>query len=186
MIGEWAFGSGGGVPRSATPFGGTGDGRTKIRMEFRREAASGGPGVAGEHLNGFHPGAAVGERPMRSSQVTVRARVPIAAGVAMSFMPAGFRGVPALIPPGVRPLKHTPRRVEVKIEDLKFKPADIEVGPGDTVVWTNDDETEHGIKADDGSFNSGRLPAATPTSTSSTRPARSSTTTTCTPGCTAA
>lgn len=94
---------------------------------------------------------------MRSSQVTVRARVPIAAGVVCLLCLPGLGASPPSSPLASAPLKHTPRRVEVKIEDLKFKPADIEVGPGDTVVWTNDDETEHGIKANDGSFNSGRL-----------------------------
>jgi plastocyanin len=53
--------------------------------------------------------------------------------------------------------KHVPRRVEVKIEDLKYKPAEIEVGAGDTVVWMNDDDTDHLVKADDGSFSSGRI-----------------------------
>ena len=53
--------------------------------------------------------------------------------------------------------KHAPRRVEIKIEDLKYKPAEIEVGAGDTVVWVNDDDTDHLVKADDGSFNSGRI-----------------------------
>jgi plastocyanin len=53
--------------------------------------------------------------------------------------------------------KHAPRRVEIKIEDLKYKPAEVEVGAGDTVVWINDDDTDHLVKADDGSFNSGRI-----------------------------
>ena len=53
--------------------------------------------------------------------------------------------------------KHTPRRIEIKIEDLKYKPAEIEVGAGDTVVWVNDDDTDHLVKAEDGSFNSGRI-----------------------------
>jgi len=53
--------------------------------------------------------------------------------------------------------KHAPRRVEIRIEDLKYKPAEIEVGAGDTVVWVNDDDTDHLVKAEDGSFNSGRI-----------------------------
>jgi len=36
--------------------------------------------------------------------------------------------------------KHAPRRVEIKIDDLKYKPAEIEVAAGDTVVWINDDQ----------------------------------------------
>ena len=55
--------------------------------------------------------------------------------------------------------RHAPRRVEVKIEDLKFKPVTIEISTGDTIVWINDDDTDHDIKADDGSFDSGRLAA---------------------------
>lgn len=46
---------------------------------------------------------------------------------------------------------------QVTIEDLKYKPAEIKVKVGDTVVWTNNDDREHTVTAEDGSFKSGRL-----------------------------
>jgi plastocyanin len=45
----------------------------------------------------------------------------------------------------------------VDIEDLKYKPAEIKVKVGETVVWTNNDDREHTITADDNSFKSGPL-----------------------------
>ena len=48
-------------------------------------------------------------------------------------------------------------RVEVSIEGLKYKPGTIRVEVGDTIVWTNNDDRDHSIKASDGSFASGRL-----------------------------
>jgi plastocyanin len=49
------------------------------------------------------------------------------------------------------------KRVSVTIEGLKFRPDSITVEVGDTVVWTNADDREHTVTADDNSFNSGRL-----------------------------
>ena len=45
----------------------------------------------------------------------------------------------------------------VSIQDVKFTPREIKVKKGDTVVWTNSDERDHTVTADDGSFNSGNL-----------------------------
>jgi plastocyanin len=45
----------------------------------------------------------------------------------------------------------------VNIEDLKYKPAEIKIKIGETVLWTNNDEREHTITADDNSFKSGPL-----------------------------
>jgi plastocyanin len=45
----------------------------------------------------------------------------------------------------------------VDIEDLKFKPAEIKIKIGETVAWTNNDDREHTITADDNSFKSGPL-----------------------------
>lgn len=47
--------------------------------------------------------------------------------------------------------------VEVTIKDLKFAPASITIKPGDTVTWTNRDNRDHAIVAEDGSFKSGNL-----------------------------
>lgn len=48
-------------------------------------------------------------------------------------------------------------RVNVTIDGLKYNPATIEIAAGDTVVWTNNDDREHTVTADDGSFDSKRL-----------------------------
>ena len=45
----------------------------------------------------------------------------------------------------------------VDIEDLKYKPAEIKIKVGETVAWTNNDDREHTITADDNSFKSGPL-----------------------------
>lgn len=48
-------------------------------------------------------------------------------------------------------------RTNVSISGLKYNPQSIEIKAGDTVVWTNNDDREHTVTADDGSFESGRL-----------------------------
>jgi plastocyanin len=47
--------------------------------------------------------------------------------------------------------------VKVSMSKLKFNPSVVTVAPGDTVIWTNDDDRGHTIVADDGSFNSGEI-----------------------------
>lgn len=42
----------------------------------------------------------------------------------------------------------------VAIANFAFDPADVEVAPGTTVTWTNDDGTPHRVKANDDSFDS--------------------------------
>ena len=49
------------------------------------------------------------------------------------------------------------KKVTVTITDLKYRPATVEVAVGDTVTWTNNDDREHTVTADDGSFDSGKL-----------------------------
>ena len=46
---------------------------------------------------------------------------------------------------------------DVTIEDLKYKPKELTIKVGDTVTWTNNDDREHTVVADDGSFKSGPL-----------------------------
>ncbi|HEX8914255.1 MAG TPA: cupredoxin domain-containing protein [Humisphaera sp.] len=50
-----------------------------------------------------------------------------------------------------------PRRVAVTIDNLKYAPQEVTVDVGDTVVWTNNDDREHTVTADDGAFSSGRV-----------------------------
>jgi plastocyanin len=42
---------------------------------------------------------------------------------------------------------------EVSMADITFDPAEVTVGVGDTVTWTNDDSVDHDVTAD--SFSSG-------------------------------
>src|SRR4051812_26270723 len=50
-----------------------------------------------------------------------------------------------------------PRRVAVTIDNLRYSPPEVTVDVGDTVVWTNNDDREHTVTADDAAFSSGRL-----------------------------
>jgi plastocyanin len=47
--------------------------------------------------------------------------------------------------------------VKVAIQKMKFSPAAVVVRPGDTVVWTNNDQHDHTVDAADGSFTSGTI-----------------------------
>jgi plastocyanin len=47
---------------------------------------------------------------------------------------------------------------KVNIDDQKFSPKEIKIKKGDTIVWTNNDDRDHTVTADDGkSFDSGNL-----------------------------
>src|SRR4051812_24580233 len=41
---------------------------------------------------------------------------------------------------------------KIEIKDKKYSPAKLTIKAGDTVVWTNRDDGDHTIVADDGSF----------------------------------
>src|SRR2546423_7216111 len=45
----------------------------------------------------------------------------------------------------------------VSIKGMKFSPATVTIKPGEKVVWTNKDDYDHAVVADDGSFKSGNL-----------------------------
>ena len=47
--------------------------------------------------------------------------------------------------------------VTVTIHDDAFDPAQLDIAPGTTVTWVNNDDEVHTVTADDGLFNSGRL-----------------------------
>jgi plastocyanin len=47
----------------------------------------------------------------------------------------------------------------VTMRDKKYAPASLTVKVGDTVVWTNNDEHDHTVVADDKSFKSGNIGA---------------------------
>ena len=46
---------------------------------------------------------------------------------------------------------------KVSIKDVSFSPRELRIKKGDTVTWTNTDERDHTVTADDGSFKSGKL-----------------------------
>lgn len=51
----------------------------------------------------------------------------------------------------------SPRRHVVEIQKFKFIPAELEVSPGDTIVWINRDIVPHTATASDKSWNSGAI-----------------------------
>ena len=53
--------------------------------------------------------------------------------------------------------KDEARQHAVSIKGMKFSPASITVKPGEKIVWTNQDDYDHTVVADDGSFKSGNL-----------------------------
>lgn len=52
-----------------------------------------------------------------------------------------------------------PEAVTVTIVDFAFAPQQVEIAPGTTVTWTNQDATPHTATAADNSFDSGRIDA---------------------------
>ena len=48
-------------------------------------------------------------------------------------------------------------REDISIKDGKFNPAAVNIVVNDSVEWTNDDNRDHRIVADDGSFDSGKI-----------------------------
>lgn len=69
----------------------------------------------------------------------------------------------ALLPLGARfasaEERAEPRRHTVTIEGNAFRPADLTVDRGDTVVWVNRDFYPHTATDTEGSFDSGLIPA---------------------------
>ena len=58
----------------------------------------------------------------------------------------------ALLAPGALAKDH-----KIVIKDVAFSPKELKIKKGDTVTWTNADERDHTVTADDGSFKSGNL-----------------------------
>lgn len=46
----------------------------------------------------------------------------------------------------------------VTIANMEFSPDPVAIKVGDTVIWTNKDRSTHTATADDGSFDTGRIP----------------------------
>ena len=51
----------------------------------------------------------------------------------------------------------TPPAAAVSIKDRKFTPETLTIKKGQTVTWTNNDDLDHTVNANDGSFSSGTL-----------------------------
>lgn len=60
-----------------------------------------------------------------------------------------------------RPLRRRTRAAHkttsVSIESHRFKPDSVDVQAGDSVEWTNNDDSDHTVTAADSSFDSGKL-----------------------------
>ncbi|MGE5611405.1 MAG: cupredoxin domain-containing protein [Bacillota bacterium] len=48
-------------------------------------------------------------------------------------------------------------QVTVSIKSRQFTPSKVTIKKGQTVVWTNNDDCDHAVEADDDSFSSGTL-----------------------------
>src|SRR5689334_5823584 len=46
---------------------------------------------------------------------------------------------------------------KVSIDNIKYEPKEIRIKKGETVVWTNSDDRDHTVTADDGSFASKKI-----------------------------
>lgn len=46
-------------------------------------------------------------------------------------------------------MKKDAKQHEVRMLDMAFSPSNIKIGVGDTIVWINDDQTEHNAQRDD-------------------------------------
>ncbi len=62
--------------------------------------------------------------------------------------------------------------VAVALRELAFNPAELQVAPGTTVVWTNEDPFQHSVTSDDGLFDSGLLDQGTSFTFTFTEPGR--------------
>ena len=93
--------------------------------------------------------------------LTVAASVTGAAGLSSTgysdvfcgTAPRTFHPEPVVLPP-----HSTPMNVQVSIAGFAFDPADLTVNVGDTVIWTNNDDTSHGTASDTGIWSSGLFP----------------------------
>src|SRR4051794_37027066 len=90
------------------------------------------------------------EKPMKRSPMMILILV-LAAAIAAQAMGADDKDKPA----GDKPKTETKGKISIK--DIQFKPATITIKAGETVTWTNDDDRDHAVIADDGSFKSGKI-----------------------------
>ena len=65
----------------------------------------------------------------------------------------------ALYAPAAAQKEPAAKEHKVAIQDVKFTPREIKVKKGDTVIWSNADERDHTVTADDGSFDTDNIDA---------------------------
>lgn len=53
--------------------------------------------------------------------------------------------------------KRAAKTHEITIKSSRFSPASLTIKAGDTVIWTNEDDKDHTVNADDKSFKSDNL-----------------------------
>lgn len=71
--------------------------------------------------------------------------------------PRPSRGSKLLLVPLLMLLGVSAAPVGVSIEDLRYSPDSVTIKVGQSVMWTNNDERDHTVKATDGSFESPNL-----------------------------
>ena len=97
----------------------------------------------------------------RTRGVLVAALVLLLIGVAWTLRPGPTIGAaPSEARRAESPVSSAAQaraRVQVPIEEFRYQPTTVTVPAGTTVVWTNLDEANHTVTADDDSFDSGLL-----------------------------
>ncbi|GBD19181.1 Amicyanin-alpha [bacterium HR27] len=92
---------------------------------------------------------------------------PSLASPARSSSPSIVTTAPA---PGRQPTVTSTGTVEIRIVNFDFKPAEVTVPAGTTLVWRNVSPTTHTVTAKDGAFDSGLLEGGKDYSVTLTQP----------------
>jgi plastocyanin len=94
--------------------------------------------------------------------------IPITLSRYFGAGPRRQRGEPQS--PGADSVSAEGTTISARMEDFSFQPAQLEVRPGTTVVWTNQGQVIHTVTAEDRSFDSGEIDAGARASITFSRP----------------